>query len=78
MFYIDVVKYFLHLMPTIHTQLKSYRLNAKLTQDQLATQVGVTRQTINAIEAGKYQPTLFLAWQLARLFEVRIEDIFTF
>jgi putative transcriptional regulator len=49
-----------------------------LTQEELANALGVTRQTINAIEQGKYQPTLYLAWQCAKLFKVRIEDIFSF
>lgn len=62
----------------IQTDLKSYRVATNLTQEELANRLGVTRQTINAIEAGKYQPTLYLAWQCARLFKVQIEDIFTF
>ncbi len=65
-------------MPTINSSLKKYRLQKELTQEELAARVGVTRQTINAIEAGKYQPTLYLATELAHLFEVHIEDIFTF
>lgn len=64
-------------MPTIRAHLKKYRLEAGFTQEALADQVGVTRQTINAIEAGKYEPSLSLAWELARLFHVTIEDLFT-
>ncbi len=66
------------LMPAIQSQLKAYRQQADLTQEELAKKLGVTRQTINAIEQGKYQPTLYLAWQCAKLFKVRIEDIFHF
>jgi putative transcriptional regulator len=67
-------------MPSIEitSDLKGYRLKAGWTQEELANRLNVTRQTINAIEQGKYQPTLFLAWQSAKLFKVSIEDIFTF
>ena len=67
-------------MPDIHitAYLKEYRTKAGYTQEKLADKLSVTRQTINAIEQGKYQPTLYLAWQCAKLFKVKIEDIFTF
>ena len=50
--------------------------HGEMTQQALAARVGVTRQTIIAIEAGKYAPSLPLAFRLARVFECRIEDIF--
>jgi len=50
----------------------------EMTQEQLADKVGVTRQTIIAIEAGKYAPSLPLAFRLARTFEASIEDIFQY
>ena len=50
----------------------------EMTQQQLADRVGVTRQTIIAIEAGKYAPSLPLAFRLARTFEVTIEDVFQY
>jgi putative transcriptional regulator len=50
--------------------------NGEMTQQQLADRVGVTRQTIIAIEAGKYSPSLPLAFKIARTFGVRIEDVF--
>ena len=52
--------------------------NGELTQQQLADRVGVTRQTIIAIEAGKYSPSLPLAFKLARTFGVSIEQVFQF
>jgi putative transcriptional regulator len=52
--------------------------NGELTQQQLADRVGVTRQTIIAIEAGKYAPSLPLAFKLARNFGVTIEEVFQF
>ena len=52
--------------------------NGEMTQQQLADRVGVTRQTIIAIEAGKYSPSLPLAFKLARAFRVPIEEIFQY
>ncbi len=49
-----------------------------MTQQQLADAVGVTRQTIVAIENGKYSPTLELAFRIARVFQVPLEDVFNF
>ncbi len=46
------------------------------TQADVAQRVGVSRQTINAIETGKFDPSLPVAFRLARLFELRIEEIF--
>ena len=50
----------------------------EMTQQQLADVVGVTRQTILAIEAGKYSPSLTLAFQIACAFGVHIEDVFQY
>ncbi len=59
-------------------KLKVFRAMHDLTQEDLAEKVGVTRQTINATEKRKYNPSLELAFKLARLFEVKIEDIFIY
>ena len=48
-----------------------------ITQDELAQSLGVSRQTVNAIEKGKYNPSLDLAFKLAEYFETTIESIFT-
>jgi putative transcriptional regulator len=58
--------------------LKVYRAMQDLTQEELATGLGVTRQTIIAIEKEKYDPSLVLAFKIAKFFEVQIEDIFTY
>jgi putative transcriptional regulator len=50
--------------------------HGEMTQQQLATRVGVTRQTIIAIEGGKYTPSLELAFRLARAFDVGVEEMF--
>jgi putative transcriptional regulator len=52
--------------------------NGEMTQQQLADKAGVTRQTIIAIEAGKYAPSLPLAFKIARTFGVSIEDVFQY
>ena len=52
--------------------------NGEMTQQQLAERVGVTRQTIIALEAGKYVPSLLLAFRLASTFGVQVEDVFQY
>lgn len=59
-------------------KLKVFRAMYDMTQEDLAQKVKVTRQTINAIEKEKYDPSLELAFKLAQLFNVKIEDIFTY
>ena len=49
-----------------------------MTQQDLAERVGVTRQTINAIELGKYSPSLEVAFRIAVAFGVRLEEVFTY
>lgn len=56
--------------------IKVYRAMHDLTQERLAERVGVTRQTINAIEKDKYDPSLELAFKIAKLFGVKVEDVF--
>lgn len=58
-------------------RLKVLRAERDWSQADLAARVNVSRQTINAIETGKYNPSLELAFALASIFETRIEDIFT-
>ena len=50
--------------------------NGEMTQADLADRVGVTRQTIIAIEQGRYSPTLEMAFQIARVFGVPLDDVF--
>jgi putative transcriptional regulator len=57
-------------------KLRVLRAENNLSQAQLAQQAGVSRQTINAIETGKYDPSLPLAFKLSAIFELAIEDIF--
>ena len=61
----------------ITNQIKKYRLQRNLTQEQLADAVSVSRQTIIAMEKGNYIPSLALAMQLAKYFKVKVEDLFS-
>lgn len=58
------------------SKLKVFRAERDWSQAQLAEALGVSRQTINAIETGKYDPSLPLAFKMAELFDCSIEDIF--
>lgn len=57
-------------------KVKVLRVEQNLTQEELAEKVGVSRQTIIAIEGGKYLPSLPLAFKIAKEFNSKIEDIF--
>lgn len=64
---------------TIRNRIRRLRFDhEEMTQQQLADRVGVSRQTIIALEAGKYLPSLPLAFRLAATFGVKIEDVFQF
>lgn len=58
--------------------MKVYRAKRDITQGELAERVGVSRQAINSIETGKYDPSLELAFKLADEFDCQIEDLFTY
>ena len=61
----------------VRNTIRDLRFNqAEMTQQELADRVGAARQTIIALEAGKYAPSLLLAFRLARVFGVKAEDVF--
>lgn len=62
----------------VHNRLRELRARYRLTQEELARKAGVTRQTIIAIENGKYLPSLKLAYKLASAFNMKIEEVFVF
>ena len=62
----------------MRNKLKDHRAQQGLTQQELAEQLEVTRQTIISIEKGKYNPSLKLAFEIARHFKLKIEDIFLY
>jgi putative transcriptional regulator len=58
-------------------RLRVLRAENRWSQAEVADRLGVSRQTVNAIETGKYDPSLPLAFAIAKLFSVRIEDVFS-
>lgn len=60
----------------IKNNVNNLRINKKLTQEELANKLGVTRQTIIAIEKGNYTPSVLLALKIAKFFNKKVEDIF--
>ena len=63
----------------LHNQIRRLRFeNGEMTQQELARRSGCTRQTINAIEAAKYGPSLELAIRIAHVFNVGVEDVFQY
>ncbi|MCL9983039.1 MAG: helix-turn-helix transcriptional regulator [Erythrobacter sp.] len=61
---------------TVKNRLKVLRAERDWSQAELAGRLDVSRQAVNAIETGKHDPSLPLAFRIARLFDMRIEDIF--
>jgi putative transcriptional regulator len=63
----------------VTNSIRSLRFaNGEMTQAELADRIGVTRQTVIAIEQGRYSPTLEMAFQIARVFGVGLEDVFQY
>lgn len=62
----------------ITNTIRATRESAGMTQAEVARRIGVTRQTLIAIEQGKYSPSLELAFQVSRLFGVAIDDLFQY
>jgi putative transcriptional regulator len=57
-------------------RLKIARAELDITQEELAKRIGVSRQTINAVESGKYVPSTVLALKMAQVFDKKVEEIF--
>lgn len=62
----------------LYNRLKEHRARLGVNQQQLGSLAGVSRQTISQIERGDYSPSVTLALKLAKIFGVRVEDIFTY
>ena len=63
----------------VNNNIRSLRFHSdEMTQQQLADKAGVTRQTVIAIESGKYSPSLELAFRIALAFNVKLEEVFTY
>ena len=65
-------------MPELKTKLKEYRAKFNMKQGELAEKVDVRRETIIRLEKGQYNPSLKLAMDIAKVFGVTVEDIFSF
>lgn len=61
----------------IKNRIKEYRARCNMKQEELAALVGVRRETIGNLEKGRYNPSLVLAWNIAKVFGAAIEDVFT-
>ena len=61
----------------IYNRIKEHRARLNLSQEELARIVGFRRETISNLEKGKYNPSLVLAWNIAQVFGVSIEEVFT-
>ena len=65
--------------PPIENRIRRLRFDAdEMTQQQLAERIGVTRQTVNAIELGKYSPSLDVAFRIAAVFGVPLDEVFEY
>lgn len=63
----------------VNNQIRALRFaSGEMTQQALADRIGVTRQTVNAIEAGKYSPSLEVAFRIAHVFDRPLEDVFQY
>ncbi len=60
----------------IKTRIKELRARYDMSQEELARRVNVRRETISCLEKGRYNPSLVLAWKIARVFDTTIEDVF--
>lgn len=61
---------------TVQNHVQEFRTRRKITQEELSRAVGVTRQTIIAIEKGNYTPSVLLALKIARFFGTTVEEVF--
>ena len=60
----------------IKNRMKEFRAKLDIKQEDLANKVGVRRETIGNLEKGRYNPSLVLAWKIAKVFGVAIEEVF--
>lgn len=67
-----------HKPTRVTNRIRDLRTEKDLTQADLATRLGVTRQTIIAIEQGKYSPSLEMAFQIAAVLDSRLDEVFTY
>ncbi len=59
-------------------RIEEIRKDRGIRQEEFAKELGVSRQTISSLETGRYNPSIFLAWKIARYFGITIEEVFIF
>ena len=67
----------LAMVDSVKNNVQKFRVRAEITQEELAEKIGVSRQTIIAIEKGNYTPSVLLALRIAKYFKMPVEDIFS-
>lgn len=72
----QTISHFCYTHRVIQNKVEEFRTGVGLTQEELAQKVGVTRQTISALEKGNYTPSVALALKLAKVFKTSVEDLF--
>ena len=72
------VKYALHEGDRMKNRIETIRKEKGITQDDFAKKMGVSRQTISSLEKGRYNPSILLAFKIARYFGMSIEEIFIY
>lgn len=72
------VKYTLHEGDRMKNRIETIRKEKGITQDDFAKKMGVSRQTISSLENGRYNPSILLAYKIAKYFEMTIEEVFIF
>ncbi|MHC5228387.1 helix-turn-helix transcriptional regulator [Enterococcus sp. LJL99] len=63
---------------SVDNHIYFYRKRFKISQQELASKVGVSRQTITQLEKNRYNPSLLIAYNIAKIFQMRIEEVFSF
>ena len=78
--YIVIVKGTLHTkgVKAVKNRIEAIRKERGIRQEEFAKLMGVSRQTISSLETGRYNPSIFLAWKIARYFGMTIEEVFVF
>ena len=62
----------------MENRIEEIRKKKGIRQDEFAKLIGVSRQTISSLETGRYNPSIFLAYKIAKFFDLAIEDVFIF
>ena len=72
------VKQTLHGVIRMKNRIEEIRRTRGIRQEEFAKAMGVSRQTISSLETGRYNPSIFLAYKIARFFDLTIEEVFLF